>query len=321
MFYVRTCVKEDTMSEMKLGHPSARVHTMIVAVLAGMKVVREGQRRPIGKVKVKRGDGNNTVVTEWDKASERVMLAELNGTGINVLSEESGLARNAKGEQSLLFLVDPLDGSKPFSIGASTSTVSIGLYDTARATVVAVVVGEPATGRICYAEEGQGAFMIMVRIIGKRLGAPDYREAERLQVWQGPLGALGVTLVDCYHNFRLRGHPVTPNATWGRLWSELNEQGIVYGLGTNCGHIMLVALGRGAVRGSITTCRGGPYDIAAGLLVKEAGGIVRCFSDKTGVLIEVGSLEVVAANFMVTAVDKSEADMLVALFKKALGAS
>lgn len=309
------------MSEMKLGRPSELVHTMVVAVLVGMNVVREGQRRPVGKVKVKRGDGHNTVVTEWDKASERVMLAELNGTGINVLSEEIGLVRNSKGKRSLLFLVDPLDGSKPFSIGASTSTVSIGLYDTARATVVAVVVGEPATGRICYAEEGQGAFTIMARIIGKRLGAPDYREAERLQVWQGALGSSGVTLVDCYHGFRLKGHPVTPNATWGRLWSALNEQGIVYGFGTNCGHIMLVALGRGAIRGSITTCRGGPHDIAAGLLVNEAGGIVRCFSDTTGVLTEVGSLEVVGANFMVTAVSKSEADMLVALLKEALGAS
>lgn len=298
------------------------MQAMIEATLAGMKVVRKGQRNPVGTVEVKQGDGHNTVVTKWDKLSEQVMLSVLAQTGINVLSEEIGFVQNATGEQSLVFLVDPLDGSKPFAIGAPTSTVSIGLYYTSRQTVTAVVVGEPATGRVLYAREGGGTKMFWHDFAAGLISAEaQVLNVEQCRVSSGPFGPSGVTLVDCYHGFRLKDHPITLNAVWGRLMSALNEQGIVYNFGTNCGHHALVALGRSSVRGAITTCRGGPHDIAAGLLVAEAGGVTRCFSDKSGRLVEVGPLAVVEANFMVSAVSAEAAEELVQIFKTSIGVS
>ncbi len=292
---------------------SDRLRTMIKAVAAGMAIVRLGQGSPVGAVKTKVGDGNNTVVTRWDKKSEAAILSCLKETGINVLSEEVGLVTNAPGQQSLMFLVDPLDGSKPFAIGAPTSTLSVALYDTAAQTVIACVVGEPATGRIWFAETGGGTWMF------NEYSQPLERTAQ-VMVWDGSLAAGSVTWLDCCHGFQLAGPPVTPNAAWGRLWSRLNERGIVYGFGTNCGHHALVAHGRGSVAGAITTCRGGPHDIAAGLLVREAGGVTRCFSDKTGQLMEVGPLEVVNANFMISAVSPAVADEYEVIFRECLEA-
>jgi fructose-1,6-bisphosphatase/inositol monophosphatase family enzyme len=76
--------------------------------------------------------------------------------------------------------------------------------------------------------------------------------------------------------------------------------GGIYAFGSNCLHHALVAHGGSGAVGAITTCCGGPHDIAAGLLVLEAGGAVRSFSNRSGELVEVAPLDVLEANFMVS---------------------
>ncbi|OGG66386.1 hypothetical protein A2Z56_02235 [Candidatus Kaiserbacteria bacterium RIFCSPHIGHO2_12_45_16] len=290
------------------------MQTMIQATLAGMAQVRLGQRSAVGQVVTKQGDGQNTVVTKWDKVSEAAILAVLKQSPYDVWSEEVGFVDQGGGKQDLVFLVDPLDGSKPFAIGAPTSTVSVALYDIKRKTVTACVVGEPATGKVMFAEEGSGTFAFYS---SGDLEA-DLHVAEETKVWAGQFGSGSVVLVDCYHGFALKDHPVTSPATWGRLMVALNDIGITYAMGTNCGHYALLALGRNSVAGVITTCRGGPHDITPGLLVTEAGGVVQSFSNKGGTLQEVGPLSVMDANFMIGANNAETAERLVTIFKEVL---
>ncbi len=284
---------------------------MVRAIQAGMAVIKRGQRGDVGAVVTKQGDGQNTVVTKWDKLSEAAMLEVLKEAPYNLQSEEIGFVPNAKGRESFVFLVDPLDGSKPFAIGAPTSTLSVALYDLGRQTVVSCVVGEPATGRIMLAEEGFGT-----RVFYSDMTPSNLANTVKTSVWTGPLGAGSVVLVDCYHGFQLKDHPVTPNENWGRLMTELNNIGITYAMGTNCGHLAYVALGRNSVVASITTCRGGPHDITPGLLVSEAGGVVRSFSNRDGTLREVPPLAVMDANFMVAANNVETSNRLVEIFTK-----
>jgi fructose-1,6-bisphosphatase/inositol monophosphatase family enzyme len=290
------------------------MQVMIKASLRGMAEVQFGQRSAVGQVVTKQGDGQNTVVTKWDKVSEAAILAELKNSPYDVWSEEFGFVDQGGGQLDLVYLVDPLDGSKPFAIGAPTSTVSVALYNSKRKTVVACVVGEPATGKVMFAEEGSGTFVFY------RSGdlKSDLLGASQVQTWSGKLGSGSVVLVDCYHGFALKDHPVTSPATWGRLMAALNNIGITYAMGTNCGHYALLALGRNSVAGVITTCRGGPHDITPGLLVSEAGGIVQSFSNKAGTLREVGPLAVMDANFMIGANDAMTAQRLVKIFKEVL---
>ncbi len=279
-----------------------------------MNLVRLGQHSAVGKVVTKQGDGQNTVVTKWDKASEAAILDELALSPYDVWSEEVGFVDQGGSQQDFVYLVDPLDGSKPFAIGAPTSTVSVALYDTRHKTVVACVVGEPATGKVMFAEAGFGTHMFY----SSGNLAVDLSNTIETKTWSGKLGPGSVVLVDCYHGFALKDHPVTPPAVWGRLMAALNDIGIVYAMGTNCGHHALLALGRNSVAGVITACRGGPHDITPGLLVAEAGGVVQSFSNKGGTLREVGPLAVMDANFMIGANNAATAEQLVRLFKEVL---
>lgn len=285
---------------------SGTLEIMVRAVMSGMKIVKLGQRGEVGAVETKQGDGHNTVVTKWDKVSEAAILEVLLEAPYNVRSEEVGFVENVQGEQTKIFLVDPLDGSKPFAIGAPTSTISVALYDLEQQTVLSVVVGEPSTGKVMLAEVGLGTWYFY----GTSNLKYDLSVARRAKVWPGVLDSGSVVLVDCYHGFRLAGHPVVPNETWGRLMEKINDSCILYGMGTNCGHLALLALGRNSVVGSITTCRGGPHDITPGLLVSEAGGIVRAFSNKSGEIVEVRPLAVLEANFMIATNNESTAELL-----------
>ena len=70
-----------------------------------------------------------------------------------VLGEESSYNENAK----LLWVVDPIDGTMPYSNGLPTSVFSLALVDDGRP--VLGVVQDPFCKRQYYAQEGGGAFV------------------------------------------------------------------------------------------------------------------------------------------------------------------
>lgn len=288
---------------------------MLQAGIAGMKVIRRGQRGTVGIVETKIGDGNNTVVTKWDKESEAAILPILLETGINVRSEEIGFV-GVSTRTDLIYLVDPLDGSKPFAIGAVTSTLSVALFDTVKKQVVACVVLQPADGLIVCAITGGGTWSFYYE--GDL--ATDILNAKRCTVWDGPLGAGSIVLVDCYRDFKLAGHPVVPNHVWGAFMADLftNVSG-VYAFGSNCVFYSLLARGGNGMAGAVTTCRGGPHDITPVLLTLEAGGVAEGYSNKTGTLIKVDPLNVLECNFMIAANNQTNLQRLMTLFETHVG--
>ena len=99
-------------------------------------------------------------LTIADKASNELILQELNKTGIPVLSEEGASIpwEERKSWQSL-WIVDPLDGTKEFIKKNGEFTVNIALV--ADNAPVLGVIYVPATDVLYYGITGTGAFKIV----------------------------------------------------------------------------------------------------------------------------------------------------------------
>lgn len=104
---------------------------------------------------------DNSPLTKADKASNAVIVAALREQfpHIPIISEENKLlGYDERKDWSLLWLVDPLDGTKEFIKKNGEFTVNIALIRDGKP--VMGVVGIPARNHMYYAVEGQGAFKI-----------------------------------------------------------------------------------------------------------------------------------------------------------------
>lgn len=172
---------------------------MLAAVVAGMRLIREAQLTPqtTGSAKVKKGD--LTIVTPTDKQVEAVMhglLRDIPGT--RFVGEEG----ETSGEGDLVLMVDPLDGTRPFAIRLATSTVIATAVHPDRGVVI-VVVGDPATGRIWTATEGQETDLSVYDF-----GSMTQTEPKVTRVWSGSLGGKRQAVVFTDHSLgfsRFRG--------------------------------------------------------------------------------------------------------------------
>jgi 3'(2'), 5'-bisphosphate nucleotidase len=89
-----------------------------------------------------------------DLACHRIVKAGLACTGIRVLSEEDGLHCGSGAQGSgLLWLVDPLDGTRNYIAGGSDFGTSIGLVEDGRPAAGAVYF--PAKGKLFVAVPGK----------------------------------------------------------------------------------------------------------------------------------------------------------------------
>jgi 3'(2'), 5'-bisphosphate nucleotidase len=95
-------------------------------------------------------------VTEADQRADQVIRGRLQAAfpGVFILSEESPV--NGSGTQDLLFIVDPLDGTKEFIQRNDEFTVNIALVD--RGVAVAGVVLAPALDQLYFGGRGFGAW-------------------------------------------------------------------------------------------------------------------------------------------------------------------
>lgn len=91
-----------------------------------------------------------------DRILEDVILARLQTTGMQIISEESGLIENGN-QNGLRWVVDPLDGTVNFMRGLAPCSVSLALCN-GNAPVLGVV-GEFPTGKIAWGGIGYGAFL------------------------------------------------------------------------------------------------------------------------------------------------------------------
>jgi len=278
------------------------IDAMLNAVVASMKVVRQKQGGGI-KAEVKR---DKSLLTATDKESESAgvaaLLESLSGE-IGIQAEERGKVRAGNGK----VLFDPLDGTKPFVIGALTSTVIAAFYDETKKQVTACVVGEPASGRVWVAEAEKGAHMRKFDFATEQLGPEvPVRVAPQL-----PLQSGATVFLDLYPGFTRKDCRVFSNEESAKLFAALFGKYGVTMLGSNGIHHALVANGAEGVAGAITTAIGGPWDVAPALLVLLAGGFARAFSvESDGSLKEQDPLDVFSYHFLVTGNTKETVDEL-----------
>jgi len=95
-------------------------------------------------------------VTLADTGANSILISHLTPTGIDILSEESGLIPTPY--PSRLWVLDPLDGTKDFIHKTGEFSVMIGLLEYGRPILSVMYV--PVDGTMYYALKGAGAFVI-----------------------------------------------------------------------------------------------------------------------------------------------------------------
>ena len=212
---------------------------------------------------VRTKDSTGDVVTDLDVASERLILEHIRFAYPHhrIIAEESGSLDAAEG--SLVWLVDPLDGTNNVAVGLNNYVVGVALCE--ESVPVLGIVHDPVRGQTWSAIRGEGA-----RGPSGDVLLPPYRQAPngRVLAWsQGyDVGrdddraqALRVTLESCSRRLL-------------QLWAPL---------------LAWVMLARGDIDGFVGY-RAEPLDLPAGSLIAREAGIAVCdfdgspFDDRLG---------------------------------------
>lgn len=228
------------------------------AVEAGMEVVRVsqgGHLRDDPEVK-----DDKTLVTITDHRSESAItnLIRQSLGDVRIIGEEG----EDSGSGDLAMLIDPLDGTRAFSSGLTTSTVILAVYDTTKKKVMACVVGEAVSGRIWSA-------------FGD---SPTQLDMSGVSVWKQRMNEQSTVFLDVSHGFTRKGRQILTDKQMSKLFGLLNGRVKLSIPGSNGLIQALVANGGQKVAGSITTAIGGPWDVCGVKLVLNAGGSAKAFS-------------------------------------------
>ena len=194
--------------------------------------------------------GPHDLVSQADHESEAAVIAEIRGRFPNhhILAEESGVSTGRDGgEESIEWLIDPLDGTSNFVQGLPVFCVSVACRRAGE--MVAGAVLDPTGNHLFTATAGGGAFWN---------GRP-MRVAER-QTLDGGFLATGFP-------FRSRGALDRYLAVFRDVYLEVSSI-------RRCGSAALdLAYTAAGVYDGFFEFRLSPWDFAAGmLLIREAGG-------------------------------------------------
>lgn len=132
-------------------------HMTLVAIQAALKsgtILRQGfgtHYRVIAK------PGKQNIVTEYDQASEEsiISIIKTHFPDHSILGEESGFSNQT--QDSILWLIDPLDGTTNFVRQLPFFTISIAAYHQNEG--LCAVILQPMTHELFIAEKGQGAYL------------------------------------------------------------------------------------------------------------------------------------------------------------------
>lgn len=269
-----------------------------LAVQAGMKVVRHFQLQGVPPAEVKEGD--QTLVTLADRQSGAAIRAVLRqelpdiaiqGEDMDALSSDS----------ALVALPDPLDGTRAFTNGLTTSTVIVGVYDKERQRLLSCAIGEPISGRLWLASTNNATCLEL----------PDKKQRV-VKVWDGPLSRQSTIFWDLSHGFQSRGRVIFTDSQIAALFGRLNSQAPILMPGSNGLHQALVANGGQKLAASITTAIGGPWDVCGGLLVLQAGGAAQGLAmTDDRLLVKVNALDVLSLDMLVTGNNRQTVDTII----------
>ena len=215
---------------------------------AGAGLLKRWRSLPPGAVEEK---AKNDFVSVADRESEAAIVETILGAfpEDGILGEEGSRRAGASG---IDWVIDPLDGTSNFISGFPFWCVSIGLRR--GVDLLAGVVWDPLRGEMYAAEKGSGAFRN-----GERLSIPGRESAE---------GAFLAT------GFPFRAHEMIDDylAIFRALFLKAKA---IRRAGSAALDLANVAAG---VFDGFFEFRLSPWDIAAGgLLIREAGGILRDF--------------------------------------------
>lgn len=216
------------------------------AAAAAAEVIRHYWRRGV-EVELKSDATPVTVADrEAEQAIRRVLQAALPQAGI--YGEEFGLDGERGG---LLWLVDPLDGTKSFVRRTPFFSTQIALMD--RGELVLGVSSAPVYGETMWASAGDGAWLD-----GERVRVADTADMAQASISTGNVKTL------------------TGDARWAALGALIRDSNRIRGYGDFC-HYHLLA------RGSLDLVIESDVNIldiaALAVIVREAGGV---FTDLDG---------------------------------------
>lgn len=207
------------------------------------------------------------IVTEADKAAESHILKQIfkKFPESSIITEETG---EYDGASSLLWVVDPLDGTSNYAHGFPWFCVSIGLYEGEKA--LAGGIYHPVLREFYFAEKGKGSYLN-----GKQISVSGCRTLSKALLGTG-----------FYYSKKKQ------LAEEIKIFQKMNEVSqAVRRPGSAALDLASVACGRfdGFWERGLSS-----WDVAAGiLLVEEAGGQITNYSGKT---TDMFSREIVASN-------------------------
>lgn len=247
---------------MKQSRASLRPFLLSLAEGAGNILVKHYQR--IHKIERKKNAG---IVTEADKHSEAYLIDQIfrKYPNSSILAEESG---QHKGDSSLVWIIDPLDGTTNYAHGFPWFCVSIGVLKDGKPA--AGVIFNPLSKEMFFAEVGRGAYL------------------NRKMIQVSKTAALKDSLLGTGFYY-MKGTSLRAEM---EIFTKMNEYALgVRRPGSAALDLAYVASGR---YDAFWEKHLSPWDVAAGfVLVTEAGGRI---SNYCGAKTSVFDKEVVASN-------------------------
>ncbi len=139
-----------------MSYSSPHINTMLTAARqAGKKLVRDFGEVENLQVSIK---GVSDFVSAADIQSEKILINELSRAypDYDILAEESGEIKNSINDNSLKWIIDPLDGTTNFLFGIPHFAISIALQKNGE--TLSGIVYNPITDDLFWAVKGKGAF-------------------------------------------------------------------------------------------------------------------------------------------------------------------
>ncbi len=108
---------------------------------------------------IKSKEGHHNLVTEYDHKAEKAIIEFVSKRvpGSQFLAEESGESGRKDRSDSLLWVIDPLDGTVNFAHNIPFFSVSIGIEKNQQ--IIAGVIYVPMTNELFVTEKGGGSFL------------------------------------------------------------------------------------------------------------------------------------------------------------------
>jgi fructose-1,6-bisphosphatase/inositol monophosphatase family enzyme len=272
-----------------------------------MKVIRPFQ---LGLVSIQELEqkGDSTLLSAVDLASEAAAKDVLSARfpEVPIIGEEGGLSSVAS--HRYRFMVDPIDGTRPFLNGSPSSTVITSLFNHESGRFEATTIAEPVSGRLWTADGARN----LRTIIDVESGEP-VSEPVATSTWDGDFRDNGTVLIDHMQAFSRQSgkRPILGNADVVRLFGGLQDSLAINSYGSNGLHHALVANGGARMAGAITTAMGGEWDTAGAVNVLSAGGVAEGFRMSDDRALESADpLEPYSYDMLVTANNQETLDFL-----------